>query len=342
MSAPEVRFPKDVAPLRTWLLEQWRPDKTYAQAMQLAYGQRDPDSRPYYASEIEALRGATLWWVSADMVDLLLATAVSVPDDMMYSDLAVPSNSGLIILEKTWIGTDAKADGVAVRVEALTWSHNLIKPIERGNIQSLTISAYHHIDFAQGMDKLEMQQTMALGAMGHGTPHYLGRGKPPYGASYNLTGHTWLPLGRSNWPLHDRIDFRPWQQEDHTYHSFVEDRKVLAALFTLLRQQGIARTEIIHVDRPTRRQAERAGVSKTNTGTVQVVTLRKLEHHERNGEGEPKKVDWTHRWMVDGYFRWQRVGKGLTERRLTFVSPHIKGPEDRPFEPPTRVNAWRR
>lgn len=343
MSAPAVRFPRDVAALRNWLIEEWRPHKNFARAM-MTYN--DPADRPYYMGESEALKGATLWWVSAEMVDLLLATAASIPDDMAYEDLAIPSDSGLIVLEKSWIGHDAKSDG-PVTVDAIIWSHQLIRPLtapgQRGLIRSLTLSAYNHVDFAQGLSPGQMTQATDLGAWDHGIPSYLGTKREgiKYASSYNLTGHTWMPMGRSNWPVKEKVDFRPWDQPDHTYTSFVEDRKVIAALFTLLRQQGVARTEVIPADRPVRRQAQRVGVPKETSSNVSVVTLRKLTRTESDGTGE-KKVEWTHRWMVSGHFRWQPVGKGLCERRLTFVSPHIKGPEDKPFEPPTRVNAWRR
>lgn len=49
---------------------------------------------------------------------------------------------------------------------------------------------------------------------------------------------------------------------------------------------------------------------------------------------------WTHRWLVHGHWRWQPHGPGRTLRRLTYIRPHVKGPDDLPLRVPTRVNSW--
>jgi hypothetical protein len=74
---------------------------------------------------------------------------------------------------------------------------------------------------------------------------------------------------------------------------------------------------------------------------VRVVTLRRLHRTEAApAEGTAEHVEWSHRWLVSGHWRWQRVGVGRTERRLTYVRPHVKGPDDKPLVVPETVRAW--
>ena len=42
-------------------------------------------------------------------------------------------------------------------------------------------------------------------------------------------------------------------------------------------------------------------------------------------------VDWTHQWIVDGHWRNQPYGVGHSLRRLQWIAPFIKGPEDAPL-----------
>ncbi len=47
------------------------------------------------------------------------------------------------------------------------------------------------------------------------------------------------------------------------------------------------------------------------------------------------------RWVVRGHWRQQPVGEGRAQRRLTWVTPHIKGPPEAPLRA-ERVHVWRR
>jgi hypothetical protein len=49
---------------------------------------------------------------------------------------------------------------------------------------------------------------------------------------------------------------------------------------------------------------------------------------------------YSHQWIVGGHWRRQAVGKGRSERRLTWIAPHIKGPEHTNLVLKDRVNVW--
>ena len=59
-----------------------------------------------------------------------------------------------------------------------------------------------------------------------------------------------------------------------------------------------------------------------------MTTLRAIPQGGGGGDGDPL---YSHRWVVRGHWRWQACGKGRKDRRLTWISPHVKGPEDAPL-----------
>jgi hypothetical protein len=65
-----------------------------------------------------------------------------------------------------------------------------------------------------------------------------------------------------------------------------------------------------------------------------------LRGYERGPQAdEPHEVSWTHRWLVRGHWRQQRVGPGLTSTRPTWIPGHVKGPADKPLIVRTTVQA---
>ncbi|GAB3160898.1 hypothetical protein GCM10027059_09840 [Myceligenerans halotolerans] len=74
---------------------------------------------------------------------------------------------------------------------------------------------------------------------------------------------------------------------------------------------------------------------------VTVVSLRRPASPSRQDDdaGAPSR-HWTHQWVVGGHWRRQPVGKDRKERRLTWIAPHIKGPEGAPLILKEHVKVW--
>jgi len=53
---------------------------------------------------------------------------------------------------------------------------------------------------------------------------------------------------------------------------------------------------------------------------------------------EPGKVEWQRRWMVRGHWRLQPYGPKHSLRRMRWIDPYVKGPEDKPFD--ARPTVW--
>lgn len=107
-------------------------------------------------------------------------------------------------------------------------------------------------------------------------------------------------------------------------------RFVLAACAWL--SQTVLQTSEGHIERHRRKEAART--LATPVEHVRVVHLRKSVH---TGTGAVEdhdtstNVNWHSRWVVDGHWRNQACGPKHGERRLTWVHPYIKGPDDKPL-----------
>jgi hypothetical protein len=379
MTAPVVHGPAQLPDLRTWLMSKWTdagPFAAGARARASMHPLRHQDWRAHVSWERDTLRRADLWWVSADMVDLLLAVAAGIPDDATHDDAPPLSPAGLVVFEKPWQGIDTDDPDNVVTVDAMLWGGSNLPPIpERGDqplgegVVCASFSSYRRLNADNGLSPTELSLAVANGLLdisnfevlqlSTGPPYTPPMPVPEWKAHIDdgtieipgdpnervqvmgrLFGDIWVPIGRSDWPMADRIDREPWPMTDNARASFVEDRKVMAALWTLVRQEGVT-SRTVHRERAAQRRATRAGV--TSDSAVQIVTLRRPRVvHPDGGEldGTHGRREHDHRWYVTGHWRWQACGVGRAERRLTFVSPHIKGPEDKPLRTKERVNAW--
>jgi hypothetical protein len=101
-------------------------------------------------------------------------------------------------------------------------------------------------------------------------------------------------------------------------------QRPIQAMWRLM-QQTIFTRDQADAARPTRRRAERASFPERR---ITVVRLRRPSAPA--GDQEHGKVEWTHRWLVSGHWRWQPYGDGV--RRQIWISPYVKGPDDKPLE----------
>ncbi len=348
-SAPPVAGPRDLPELRLWLHEEWKPGRAYAMTAAALLGV-DPSYRPgggpvtrqqadnYADWERRSLHASTLWWVSEEMVDVLNAAAESIPADATPGDLPTLSPSGLVVFAKPLEGTDAKR-GTPLLIDALVWNTATVlppTPNHRAPRTALSVSSYRCLDFDAGLGGADLGQAVETGAIE--LARYAEAKREGNSVSMRVHGTAWAPLGRSDWPVEDRLDTPPWDVNEDQSTSMVEDRRFIAALFTLLAQEGIASRTVERADRPVARRTQRAGIDR-DLSDVQVVRLRR-PHTEGTGEGSTSGREWAHRWIVDGHWRWQACGPRHSERRLIYVGPYVKGPDDKPLKPRTKVHSW--
>ena len=108
-------------------------------------------------------------------------------------------------------------------------------------------------------------------------------------------------------------------------HPGTNSRRYIHALWLLL-NQTVTKIETEEADRPARRRAGKAKLP----AKVTVIRLRREVSTLDRVPGE-SQVQWQHRWIVRGHWRWQACGAGRAERRRIWINPFVKGPESAPF-----------
>jgi hypothetical protein len=124
--------------------------------------------------------------------------------------------------------------------------------------------------------------------------------------------------------------FARMRQQDATLAD--EAKNILGVIISLgcFLQQRVAIHEEAHVERHARKRAERYQIEPM----VKVVRLRR--YTKEGGETqqavhEDREIEWTCQWVVRGHWREQAYGPHYSLRRPVWITPYIKGPEDKPL-----------
>lgn len=158
----------------------------------------------------------------------------------------------------------------------------------------------------------------------------------------------WNFIGQISMVTGDRLGPPLRPVEDMTYPVF--ERLIEAGLepqettnaarhmhsFFLMMKQTVVRVSKHQPNSKERRRLKKMPIP----GYVTVIELRRSEYPER--EPGESHVEWSHRWVVRGHWRWQACGKGRLERKRTWVKGHIKGPQDMPLVPSKHIYDLRR
>ena len=139
-----------------------------------------------------------------------------------------------------------------------------------------------------------------------------------------------------------------WEDKQHT-----SDETFMASLEGLARfmlaglvwiNQKVVTASPDHVERHIRKEFNRK--TGQSISTVQVVQLRRAEHRHgetKTTETEESVREYSHRWVVSGHWRNQPCGPKSGDRRLTYILPYVKGPDDKPLlEPRQKIYEVRR
>lgn len=113
---------------------------------------------------------------------------------------------------------------------------------------------------------------------------------------------------------------------------------LIAATVTLMTLPNLASRTTIDPDR----DIQRPSGSVTGPREVTLIDLRPLPTAPADNAAEPSGRRYRHRWIVRGHWRNQSVGQKHGERRITWVSSYVKGPEGAPIRLTDKVNVWRR
>ena len=113
--------------------------------------------------------------------------------------------------------------------------------------------------------------------------------------------------------------------------------KVVQTTFRLM-QQRIAHKGFHRPDRASRREGAKLGLPDDN----EIVVVRLRREAGEGNEPSGNEANYSHRFIVSGHWRNQWYPSDQIHRQI-WISPYVKGPEDRPLiVRPRRVYQWER
>lgn len=247
-------------------------------------------------------------YVTSEMMTLLdHAWPQFQPEAFTEGDLLVPA--GFVCLPRPVVTHDIR--GIPMMHRYMAW-----EPIRRTDGQNgIMYATFADVDDItdEGRDEYDAKTITAnrhyfAGApmLGHITTHWYGEAYTPE----NFEDH--IDLGNLTEPLDMEVAKVGW----------MEMSQFTGALFRLLNQR-IA----VAVRRPAPRAAARRGAKHNQEPKyITVITLRRPKQ-QAGDEHHP--VEWTHRWITSGHWRWQPYGDGTV--RQIWIAPYVKGPADKPL-----------
>jgi hypothetical protein len=339
-------MPREVPELRLHLLEKWIPGGSFEKTLELRNTIAGSNSAE---SERRTLRQASLWWFSDEMIRVTLSVAKTMPTDVRGEEIRLPADQtfGLVVLGSPWLGIDSMDPDQQVRVDAFTWC-----PTNIDGGDCLSISMYRYFDFTGGLGPADLKEAIDTGAIMDASQDLVGNG-PADQRRGRLRGGAWIYQGRSDWPLRETLegfevisaDYPNGQPYSDTHKaSLAEDRRFFSA-FAFLINHKLSETEMVWAPRAVRKRAARAGVDADKEPShVRLIKLRQIrrKHDETDEDYEKRKVEYSHRWIVNSHVAWRRCGPKGVNRRRVLIPAYPKGPKDKPLIIKEDVRVWTR
>jgi hypothetical protein len=256
--------------------------------------------------ESDRLTQAELFWVSADMSKMVMASAKMLPGFTLNpEDLMTPC--GLVWFDDPLPLIDIH--GTELKVCCMSWSIAYAAVAGSESLPSANekmcpgvwISLYDH-----------SEQFISYGI--------------PDGVMF--LGGSFIQFGS------------PWQADDHYG---LPSENILYALMEIATSEYAAK-ESVSLPRPMLRRAQRAGTSIKPIVTVDIRKVRRKRSEIGEEGDEVVEVPWSHRWMVGwphGFWRRQWY-PSLGTHKPKWIAPYVKGPADKDLIVKDKMNrVWR-
>ncbi|KPN48850.1 hypothetical protein AN931_22955 [Mycobacterium intracellulare subsp. chimaera] len=303
------------------------PPERVAQMKQI---QRLMDKFTAYAetirSEAQALRTAELYWVSRDMVDVVLEAAKSLPE--WTPQIAMPAATGLLCWAKS-AGTVSSAVPTQEATEMdLNTPGVTARPLDE-SVATITDLPWDAIWWWTRPDGL-LQLTPASRAEQNAAVLRMANTTSPLWGAHTI-------MVRPEVPRTDEAN------ATESAHPFVS---ALGAAWLLMAQTNIAETRTIGPTPEPRPRPEPADDDPdmgdpvpARPSTVTIVDILRAQQPSRTANSGRT---YKHRFPVSGHWRQQACGPGLSQRRPRYIGDYLKGPADAPLiAPKTRVHVLR-
>ncbi len=239
----------------------------------------------------EGARDATLYWATAGQTRLAASAARSLPE--WSARQALPCPNGLILFEES-VGT--------ARLDA-------------GSADSARVDVDGMLWRTREDDFLVV--------------YLLSRSSE---ARLQIAGHRAMksPVSPVLWLLCELSFVEKPREREAEEGAFLD---LIGALWLLIGQDRVTTTQEVETAKRRPRPAEEVVATISTSDEFERVVVIDLHQAQKAPveSGDRAQAHYRHRWWVEGHWRQQACGPNRSERRPTWIAPHVKGPEDRPF-----------
>jgi len=253
------------------------------------------------------------YYVTPDMSLLVQHAAGGLDDEDLFDPSLAPTGAGFVRFERPLSITDVR--GAHMKANWMLWG-----PSPAGTLIVIWNDVRDPDDVTHYLE----------GEFGREVKRVMGNWSI-IGGTHVLVG---APLGEERVPVPEQY-LADLEADGIEPTPFTNIERLAQSLWLLLDQTLVSTRE--EQARPKQTHHARKLNLKTR---VTVIDLRRMVGANR-AEGE-SHIEWSHRWVVRGHWRWQACGVGYSERRRIWVAPFIKGPDDAPLATNERVYALRR
>lgn len=303
--------------------------RTGREAAQSFYPYYDPDHLdPHWAADYckhvaASLFTARTYQVTADMMRVVNGIYRKSLDHIAHLDeREMPSPAGFLWLDEPFLAPDLHHKLTTTRV--ITWSLQPVRVQDPVTRQVDSVPGVRLVfwslwgDFSEYEHQIEEKIPLLRRSLG----------------DLSMAHAMVLPFGQR---------FGTWRKDDEEIdpEGNVSDMGNLTRVLWTLLGSEIPSVRKAALDRHTVRRAVRS----IRQGEVSVITLRRMVTLEDGGDYDPREVDWTCRWLVQGHWRHLESYDGPRHAahddgghctacgaRVTWVKPYLKGPEDKPLK----------
>ncbi|WP_285480213.1 hypothetical protein [Amycolatopsis sp. NBRC 101858] len=273
--------------------------------------------------EYRRLVKAQLFYVTADITQLVRQAAPSLQDEWGLQPQDVPAMTGFMLFAEP-MAEYVRDDGKRVDIVAVSWGGT---ELIRSDTGGLWITFWSATDFAA--IKRLARSAGASAAEAESTARQ-------QNAELTWDNEIYLPWGAKSAEINPRPDGQPIELAHiAAAETTINWLRTVHAGWIFCTPNTLTETTEEHLPRTQRARAQRAGISPS---PVRVVSVSRTATSKPARRDEPSGRTVSVRFPVAPFIRRQAYGPGRQLRRLTPVAGHWRGPVDAPIRITKKVN----
>ncbi len=301
----------------------------------------------YVSSAVRVGKDKTpCYFVKDEMSDLIMFASNKLDDTDLFDETLVPTDKGFVYFEKPLEMQDVR--GRQLLINVIVWEKGFSAKSKKPVVAFTCFNDAKRTpdDVAKKIMETELPHKRGYRSATEllGRFHWVHSGNSQHGEiigealrsvnadddTQNLRNITMDENGNFA-----ELDDEAWEKyKKEKLFPFTNVKRLIYTYFLIMSQTLTAKAPE-KGDRAQRRRLERENLPSE----VLVIQFRKTRYTSAD-KGEATAVNWSHRWIVGGHWRWQPYkdpASGGEIKKRIWISPYVKGPDDKPLKTKERV-----